>query len=79
MMKHLVQSVAQHQVERGERYSAAMDAMSQAENGTQSHKIYTDLMRSDSGDTRKALGLPPAPKASGTKFDADTARKKYNY
>lgn len=76
-MAELVKSVATHQIERGDRYAAAMDEMSKAESATDSHKIRTNLMRTDLGDTRSSLGLPPAATSGG--FDAAAARKKYGY
>jgi hypothetical protein len=75
-MSELVKSVATHQIERGDRYAKAMDEMSQAKSAVDSHKVRTDLMRTDLGDTRSSLGLPPA-KSGG--FDPAAARKKYNY
>lgn len=57
-MKTLVQSVAKHQIERGDRYVAAMDGIAQAKSGVDSHKIRTALMHTDLGDTRESLGMP---------------------
>lgn len=60
-MKSLVQSVAQHQIARGMRYASAMDAMANSTSAVDSHKVRTDLMRTDLSDTTQSLGMPAAP------------------
>lgn len=57
-MKALVQSVAQHQIARGNRYVQTMNDMATAKSGIESHKMRTDLMSTDLNDAAASLGMP---------------------